>query len=89
MEAYALAKTLDIITERSRGACRRLLNGFPQLKEWRVNSRNQVKNHGYISNKVGRIRHLPKVKKIFEKYGDQLMDWRFRKELEQGTERKQ
>ncbi len=29
-----------------------------------------------------RIRHLPKVKKIFEKYGDQVKDWIFRKDLE-------
>lgn len=82
MEAYALAKTLDISQKEADVLVAGYLDGFPQLKEWRVNSRNQVKNHGFISNKVGRIRHLPEVKKIFEKYGDQVMDWRFRKDLE-------
>ena len=82
MEAYALAKTLDISQKDAEVLVQGYLDGFPQLKEWRVNSREQVKKHGFIQNKVGRIRHLPKVKRIFEKYGDQIMDWRFRKELE-------
>ncbi len=82
MEAYALGKTLDISQKEAEKLVEGYLNGFPELKEWRVNSRNQVKNHGFISNKVGRIRHLPKVKQIFQKYGDQVMDWRFRKDLE-------
>lgn len=83
MEAYALAKTLDISQKDAEVLVQGYLDGFPQLKEWRVNSREQVKKHGFIQNKVGRIRHLPKVKKIFEKYGDQIMDWRFRKSLEE------
>jgi DNA polymerase-1 len=82
MEAYALGKTLEISQKEAEKLVEGYLNGFPELKEWRVNSRNQVKNHGFISNKVGRIRHLPKVKQIFQKYGDQVMDWRFRKDLE-------
>ena len=83
MEAYALGMTLGIPQKEAEKLVEGYLNGFPQLKEWRVNSRNQIKTHGYIINKVGRIRHLPKVKQIFDKYGDQLMDWKFRKELEQ------
>ena len=83
MEAYALAMTLNIPQKEAEKLVEGYLNGFPQLKEWRIKSRNQVKTHGFISNEVGRIRHLPKVKLIFEKYGDQLMDWRFRKELKE------
>ena len=82
MEAYALAKTLDISQKDAEVLVQGYLDGFPQLKEWRIKSREQVKKHGFIQNKVGRIRHLPKVKRIFEKYGDQVMDWRFRKDLE-------
>lgn len=82
MEAYALAMTLNIAQKEAESLVEGYLNGFPQLKQWRIKSRNQVKTHGFITNKVGRIRHLPKVKTIFDKYGDQVMDWRFRKELE-------
>jgi DNA polymerase I-like protein with 3'-5' exonuclease and polymerase domains len=32
---------------------------------------------------VGRVRHLPKVKAIYEHFGDTLQDWRIRKQLAQ------
>jgi DNA polymerase-1 len=59
------------------------LDGFPQLREWRENSRKFVKEHGYIKNKVGRIRHLPKAKEIYAMFGDKILDdWRFRRGIE-------
>jgi len=82
MEAYALGKTLEISTKEAENLVDGYLNGFPQLKEWRENSRKFVKQNGYITNKVGRIRHLPEVKNLHKMYGDQLLDWKFRKELE-------
>ena len=82
MEAYALGRTLDIPQKKAEELVQGYLNGFPQLKEWRERSREQVKAYGQISNFVGRVRHLPKVKKIYSKFGDRMMDWRFRKELE-------
>ena len=87
MEAYALGKTLDIPTKEAEKLVEGYLNGFPQLKEWRINSREQVKENGFIKNKVGRIRHLPKVQRVQEKFGEKILDWRFRKELEQRYDR--
>ena len=82
MEAYALSMGLGVSQAEAEELVNGYLDGFPQLKEWRINSRKQVKEHGFIVNKVGRIRHLPKVKKIYQTFGDQIMDWRYRKELE-------
>ena len=82
MEAYALGKTLDIPQKEAEKLVEGYLNGFPQLKEWRENSRAFVKENGYIKNKVGRIRHLGKVKKIYEMFGEKMLDWKFRKDLE-------
>jgi DNA polymerase I-like protein with 3'-5' exonuclease and polymerase domains len=82
MEAYALKMTLGIDQKKAEGLVRGYLDGFPQLKEWRENSRLQVKAHGYIKNYVGRVRHLPKVQKTYAKFQDRMMDWRFRKEKE-------
>ena len=81
MEAYALGMTLGIPTKQAEKLVAGYLDGFPDLKRWREDSRRQVKDHGYIKNYVGRIRHLPKVKKIYEKFGERIMDWRFRNEL--------
>jgi len=82
MEAYALKMTLDVDQKTAEGLIEGYLNGFPQLKEWRENSRKQVKEYGFIKNKVGRIRHLPKVLRIQDRFGEKILDWRFRKELQ-------
>ena len=82
MEAYALGRTLDVSQKEAQVLVDGYLDGFPQLKEWRERSRAEVKANGKISNHVGRVRHLPRAKKTFAKFGDRMMDWRFRKELE-------
>ena len=82
MEAYALKMTLDVDQKTAEGLIKGYLDGFPGLAKWRENSRRQVKDHGFIKNYVGRVRHLPKVKKIYENFGERMMDWRFRKQLE-------
>ena len=82
MEAYALGMTLGVNQKEAQVLVDGYLDGFPQLKEWRERSREQAKTRGYIKNYVGRVRHLPRVKKIYDKFGDRMMDWRFRKELE-------
>jgi DNA polymerase I-like protein with 3'-5' exonuclease and polymerase domains len=83
MEAYALGRGLGITQKEAEVLVDGYLDGFPQLKEWRVNSREFVKQHGYIKNFVGRVRHLSKAKKVYDKFGDQILDWKFRKQLEQ------
>ena len=82
MEAYALKMTLGVDQKTAEGLIKGYLEGFPGLAKWRENSRKQVKDNGYIKNYVGRVRHLPRVKKIYEKFGERMMDWRFRQSLE-------
>ena len=82
MEAYALKMTLDVDQKTAEGLIKGYLDGFPQLAEWRERSRETVKAYGKIENYVGRVRHLPKVKRIYEQVGDRMMDWRYRKQLE-------
>ena len=82
MEAYALKMTLNVDQKTAEGLIKGYLDGFPQLAEWRERSREEVKAYGRIENYVGRVRHLPKVKKIYEQVGDRMMDWRYRKQLE-------
>ena len=85
MEAYALGMTLGIPQKEAEKLVQGYLDGFPELKSWRENSRKQVKEHGRITNFVGRIRHIPKVKRIYDRYGERIMDWKFRNELAANT----
>lgn len=81
MGDYALGMTLGIPTKDAKVLVEGYLNGFPGLKNWRESSREFVKKNGYITNYVGRIRHLPKVKRINEKFGEKMLDWRYRNNL--------
>ena len=83
MSGYALAMSLGVDRKEGERLVEGYLDGFPELRKWRENSRKFVKENGYIKNKVGRIRHLPQAKEIYNALGDRLIDdWRFRKELE-------
>lgn len=82
MSAYALGKTLELPTKEAQKLVDGYLNGFPELKKWMENSRKFVKENGYIKTQVGRIRHLPKVKQIYEALGDAMLDWNTKRQLE-------
>jgi DNA polymerase I-like protein with 3'-5' exonuclease and polymerase domains len=82
MGAYALGMNLGISTKEAKVLIDGYLNGFPELKKWMLRSKEFVKNNGYIKTQVGRIRHLPKVKAIYDKIGDDLLDWNIKKEME-------
>jgi DNA polymerase I-like protein with 3'-5' exonuclease and polymerase domains len=48
-----------------------------------------VKKVGYIKNRVGRIRHLPRAQELFALHGDRLVeDFRYRKGLERSNKEK-
>jgi DNA polymerase I-like protein with 3'-5' exonuclease and polymerase domains len=82
MSGYALAMTLNVPTSEAERLVEGYLEGFPDLKRWRENSRAFVKANGYIKNKVGRIRHLPVAKEIYDAMQDKILDWKVRKDLE-------
>jgi len=81
MTGYALAKTLDIPTEEGDRLVEGYLDGFPELRKWIDDSRAFVKANGYIKNKVGRIRHLPLAKYVYDKWGDGILNWNFRQSM--------
>jgi DNA polymerase I-like protein with 3'-5' exonuclease and polymerase domains len=83
MSGYALAMSLGVDRKEGERLVEGYLDGFPELRKWREDSRAFVKENGYIKNKVGRIRHLPQAKEIYSIFGDKIIeDWRFRKSLE-------
>lgn len=82
MSPYALAMSLGVPQKEGERLHAAYLEGFPGVANWIKKSREFVKEHGHIKNAVGRIRHLPTVKEVYEAMGDKIMDWRVRKELE-------
>ena len=79
--AFALGKLINVSTKEAIKLVDAYLTGFPELKKWMEDSVRYVKEHGYIKTQVGRIRHLPKVKEIYDALGDALLDWNLKKQL--------
>ena len=82
MGGYALAMSLDIPKKEAEALVQGYLGGFPSLANWMNRSREFAVKNGYIKNKIGRIRHLPKLKAIHDAFGEDILQWRFKKELE-------
>jgi len=82
MGPYALGMNLGIPTKEAKKLVEGYLNAYPQLKEWMDSSKAQAKAVGFVKTQVGRVRHLPKVKAIYDKIGDDLLDWNIKKEME-------
>jgi len=81
MTPYALALSLEVSQEEAQKLYDGYLDGFPDLKEWMQDSKNQVQRTGLIKTSTGRIRHLPRVKEIYAKYKDDLLNFKYRNAL--------
>jgi DNA polymerase I-like protein with 3'-5' exonuclease and polymerase domains len=85
MSPYALAMSLGVSQEEGKRLHEGYMEGFPGVAQWIENSRRLFKRDGYIKNQVGRIRHLERGKIVYDMYGEDIMDWKFRGELAKRT----
>jgi len=82
MSAYALAMSLGVSKEEGKRLHEGYLIGFPGVAKWIDDSREKFKRDGFIRNEVGRIRHLDKGKAVYDVFGESIMDWKVRRDLE-------
>jgi|TARA_R110000851_G_scaffold241949_1_gene394524 DNA polymerase I-like protein with 3'-5' exonuclease and polymerase domains len=82
MSAYALAMSLGVSKVEGKRLHQGYLDGFPGVAKWIDDSREKFKRDGFIRNEVGRIRHLDKGKAVYDIFGESIMDWKMRKDLE-------
>ena len=82
LSPYALSKSLDVDIEEAQRLYDGYLGGFPELRKWMDNSKDFVHKNGYIKTKLGRCRHLPKVKELYEVHGEKLLDFKYRNKLQ-------
>ncbi len=53
------------------------LGTYPDLKGYMFSCNASAKKYGYVKTDFGRIRHLPEAKQLFDKYGNDLLDFRW------------
>lgn len=81
MSGYALAKTIDVSAKEGEELRTAYLEGFPGVANWMEVSRESFHKTGVVKNSLGRVRHLWRGKKVYDKYGDEIMNYKFRKSL--------
>jgi len=72
--AWQIGQSLDIHITEAQRLIDGYLEGFPELARWMSDTHLKVQAFGYIKNKTGRIRHLDRVKAIYEKFQDSLIE---------------
>lgn len=81
MKEFKLAKSLDISEEKAAEIIKNYFKAFPGLKAKMDKYLHEVKTTGKVTSKFGRVRHLPRAKEIYEKFGDGILDFRNLKKI--------
>ena len=72
--AWQIGQSLNIHMNEAQRLIDGYLEGFPDLARWMLDTHLRVQTFGFIKNKTGRIRHLDRVKAIYEKFEDNLIE---------------
>lgn len=90
--AWQIGQSLNIKPDQAQILIDGYLEGFPELAKWMSDSELKAKTFGYVKSKTGRIRHLDKVKKIYDRMEDNLLDhkefFRLKKSMKSDLEMK-
>lgn len=81
MKEFKLAKSLDISEDKAAEIIRNYFKAFPGLKAKMDKYLKEVKTTGKVTSKFGRVRHLPRAKEIYEKFGDGILDFKNLKKI--------
>ena len=75
MKAFKLSHALNIDPEDAQEKIDNYFKAFPNLKLAMDKYLNQAKTMGKVVSEFGRVRHLPRAKAIYDKYGDDILEY--------------
>jgi DNA polymerase I-like protein with 3'-5' exonuclease and polymerase domains len=76
MKNVKLSYTLNISKDEAQVIIDNYFDSFPGLKTAMDRCLDEVKNNGTVTSKFGRVRHLPRVREIYKKFGDAILDYK-------------
>ena len=76
MKDVKLSYTLNISKEEAQTIIDNYFDSFPGLKASMDRYLSEVKRNGTVTSKFGRVRHLPRAKEIYRKFGDDILDFK-------------
>lgn len=74
LTGYKMQFELGISQEEGERLVSNYLQGFPGLADWMKDSERRATEQGFIQSEAGRVRHMPRAKKLYEEHGDSLLD---------------
>jgi DNA polymerase-1 len=74
LTGYKLQFELGVTNEQGDNLVKAYLDAFPALARWMEVSKDQARYEGYVSSEAGRVRHMPRCKELFSRYGARLGD---------------
>lgn len=81
VKAWQLSKMLNCTQDEAQTIIDRYLNSYPGLKKYMQDCEESVKKMGKIASEMGRVRHVPEAKRLYERHGDRLFWYNYRMEL--------
>lgn len=85
MKEFKLAKSLNISEEKAAEIISNYFKAFPGLKAKMDKYLHEVKTTGKVTSKFGRVRHLPRAKEIYQRFGDGILDFKNLKRISMRT----
>ncbi len=76
MKDVKLSYTLNISKEEAQQIIDNYFDSFPGLKEAMDGYLTEVKRQGTVTSKFGRVRHLPRARQLYVKFGDAILDFK-------------
>lgn len=76
MKDVKLSYTLNISKEEAQQIIDNYFDSFPGLKQAMDKYLTEVKRHGTVTSKFGRVRHLPRARQLYVKFGDAILDFK-------------
>jgi len=76
MKDVKLSYTLNISKEEAQQIIDNYFDSFPGLKEAMDDYLAEAKRQGTVTSKFGRVRHLPRAREIYRKFGDAILDFK-------------
>lgn len=71
-----ISQLLNISKEEAQEIIDSYFRAFPLLKDAMDKYTYEAKTKGIVTSKFGRVRHLPRLREIYRKFGDAILDYK-------------
>lgn len=75
--ANRIADVLNIKKEEAQKLIDEYLAAYPSLNDYIKSCHKSANELGYVSTKFGRMRHLPRVKYLYSKHRENILNWQY------------